>query len=121
MAVKVNSKRKNPEEVEVDAFAEDGVVVVKIGGTEIAIEPADAERFADLIAESAVDAEEGVDTFGDEEEEEGENLEHGTRVHSRNPSPGAEGQGVSQPGKGSSRPAVFPASMRSGNLSGGRL
>jgi DNA-binding protein YbaB len=82
MPVKVNpSKRKANPEVEVDAFSEDGVVVVQIAGQELVLSPEDAEELADVIAQASEDAGNGIDTCpdaedrdetGDEEEEDEE-------------------------------------------------
>ena len=72
--LKVNKRKSNPE-VEVDAFSEDGLVVVQIGGQELVLEPDQAEELADVIAQASDDAGNGIDTAaededGDEEEEE---------------------------------------------------
>jgi DNA-binding protein YbaB len=74
MPVKVNKRKANPE-VEVNAFAEDGVVVVTIGTQELVLTPEDAEELADTIAQASDDAANGIDTGsvedeGDDEEEE---------------------------------------------------
>jgi antitoxin component of MazEF toxin-antitoxin module len=64
----------------VDAFSEDGLVVVTIGTQELVLEPDQAEELADMIAQASDDAANGVDTGsieedvedGEEEEEEEE-------------------------------------------------
>lgn len=79
MAVKVNKTgKRNPEEIDADAFAEAGMVVVKLGETEVVLSPEDGQMLADAIADAVEAAEEGIDT-GDEEEEaeEGEEEEDG--------------------------------------------
>ena len=67
-------ERKNPEAaeaIEVDAFAEDGMVVVQFGESEIALDPEQAEGLAELIQSASEDATEEVDE-GDEDEDEDE-------------------------------------------------
>jgi hypothetical protein len=71
--MKVNKRKKrervNPEEgqeIDIDAFAEDGMVVLQFGDEEINIDPEQADELAEMIANAASDAtEEEV-----EEEEE---------------------------------------------------
>lgn len=67
--MRVNKRKKrdrpNPEaegEIEVDAFSEEGMVIVQFGESEIAIDPEQADELAELIADAA--------TFAIEEEEE---------------------------------------------------
>ena len=69
--MKVNKRKKierpNPEdmqEIEVDAFAEDGMVVVQFGDQEIMVDPEEAAELADLIGQATDDA-----TKEEEEEE----------------------------------------------------
>jgi hypothetical protein len=70
--MKVNKRKKrervNPEEgqeIDLDAFAEDGMVVLQFGQDEINIHPDQAFELAELIEGAANDA-----TEEDEEEEE---------------------------------------------------
>jgi len=72
--MKVNKRKKverNPpgEEIEVEAFAEDGMVVVQFGDQEILIDPEEADRLADMILDAV---EEATEEDASEEGEEGE-------------------------------------------------
>ena len=69
--LKVNKRKSNPE-IEVDAFSEDGLVVVQIGGQELVLEPDQAEELADVIAQASEDAANGVDSEQPEDGEEEE-------------------------------------------------
>ena len=58
--MRVNKRKKrdrpNPEaegEIEVDAFSEEGMVIVQFGESEIAIDPEQADELAELIADAA--------------------------------------------------------------------
>ena len=64
-------ERSNPE-IEVDAFAEDGMVVVQFGESEIIVDPEEADKLADLITDAAIDAteEDLAEDLADELEEE---------------------------------------------------
>lgn len=68
--------KKNPEagqEVEVDAFTDEGMVVVTIGDSEIVLEPQQARDLGDLILDSADEADsETVEEADDDEEDEDE-------------------------------------------------
>jgi DNA-binding protein YbaB len=57
--IKRKKVERNPpgEEIEVEAFAEDGMVVVQFGDQEILIDPEEADRLADMIADAAGEAE----------------------------------------------------------------
>jgi antitoxin component of MazEF toxin-antitoxin module len=71
--MKVNKRKKvdrNPlgEEIEVEAFAEDGMVVVQFGDQEIVIDPEEADKLADMIAGAVEEATE--EDAGEEDEED---------------------------------------------------
>jgi antitoxin component of MazEF toxin-antitoxin module len=62
-------ERPNPE-IEVDAFAEDGAVVIQFGDSEIVVNPDEADKLAELIADAAIEAtEEDADEAEDEDED----------------------------------------------------
>lgn len=68
--MRVNRRKKrerpNPEaegEIEVDAFSEEGMVIVQFGESEIAIDPEQADELAELIADAAIAATEEEEDY----------------------------------------------------------
>lgn len=81
MQVKKRNKRQrgkvNPEGAgRLDAFAEDGMVILRFGDAEVALDAQQADNLAELIADALEDAseesEEGEEGDEDEVDEDGE-------------------------------------------------
>jgi len=73
--MKVTRPKANPgpdAPIEIDAFAQDGMIVLKLGEHDLELDPTQAEELIELIEAAAADVEADEDLEEEDEEEEAE-------------------------------------------------